>query len=161
MDEGAKAAYDELVRRSREQHLLASCSSLLGWDEQTYMPRGGAEHRGEQLALLAGLHHERATDPKAGELLAEVEGSDVVADPDAPEAANVREMRRSFDRLTKIPRSLVEELARATSRGHQEWVAARHDADFARLRPELETIFTLKRDEARCVGYEDVPYDAL
>jgi carboxypeptidase Taq len=161
MTEGAKAAYDELVRRSREQHLVASCSSLLGWDEQTYMPRGGAGHRGEQLALLAGLHHERATDPKVGELLAEVEGSDVAADPDGPEAANVRETRRAFDRLTKIPRSLVEALARATTRGQQEWVAAKRAADFERFRPALEAILSLKRDEARCVGFDDVPYDAL
>src|SRR5689334_14105449 len=99
-------AYDELVRRSRERALLASCSSLLGWDEQTYMPPGGAEHRGEQMALLAGLHHEKATDPRVGELLGEVEGSELIADPEAPEAANVREWRRHYDRDTKLPRAL-------------------------------------------------------
>ncbi len=59
----AQAAYDELIRRSRELSTLASCSSLLGWDEQTYMPPGGAEHRAAQLGVLAGMHHERATDP--------------------------------------------------------------------------------------------------
>ena len=77
----AQAAYDELIRRSRELSTLASCSSLLGWDEQTYMPVGGSEHRAGQLALLAGLHHEHATDPKIGGLLAEVEGSGLIADP--------------------------------------------------------------------------------
>lgn len=161
MSTTAQAAYDELIRRSRERHLLASCSSLLGWDEQTYMPSGGAEHRGHQLALLAGLHHERATDPKVGELLGEVEGSTLVADPDSPQAANVREFRRSFDRQTKLPRTLVEEMARATSRGQQEWVSAKRDKDFPRLKPALETIFSLKREEARCLGSYDEPYDAL
>src|SRR3954452_22379452 len=104
---GPRAAYDELIRRAREQSLLASCSALLGWDEQTYMPAGGAENRGNQLALLAGLHHERSTDPKGGALLAEVEGSTLVADPESPESANVRELRRSFDRQTRLPRALV------------------------------------------------------
>jgi len=157
----AQAAYDELIRRSRELSTLASCSSLLGWDEQTYMPPGGAEHRAAQLGLLAGMHHERATDPKLGELLGLVESSDLIADPISTTAVNVRELRRSYNRLTKLPRTLVEELARTTSRGHQEWVAARHERNFGRLLPSLETIFALKRQEADCLGYHDVAYDAL
>ena len=71
----SRAAYNELVRRSRERALLSSCSALLGWDEQTYLPRGGAAYRGDQMALLAGLLHERATDPALGDLLGAVEGS--------------------------------------------------------------------------------------
>jgi carboxypeptidase Taq len=156
-----RAAYDQLLRRGRENAVLGSCSAVLGWDEQTYMPPGGAEHRGEQMALLAGLHHERATDPKVGELLAEVEGSDLVSEPDSSEAANVREMRRSFDRLTKLPRTLVEELARAASLAQQEWIVARREDRFEHFRPWLETIVTLKRQQAECLGFEEEIYDAL
>jgi carboxypeptidase Taq len=155
------AAYDELIRCSKEQHLLASCSALLGWDEQTYMPRGGSEYRGNQLALLAGLHHERATSPRIGVLLGELEESELVADPTAPTAANIREIRRTYERLTRLPRLLVEELARTTSHGHQEWVTARQAKDYERLRPALETILKLKREEAQCLGFQDEPYDAL
>src|SRR5262245_60077796 len=137
-------AYEELVRRSRERAVLASCSALLGWDEQTYMPPGGAEHRGGQMALLAGLHHERATDPRLAELLGSAEASDLAADPEAPPAVNLREWRRSYDRATKLPRSLVEELARTTSLAQQEWVVARRERDFGRFRLWLETIVLLK-----------------
>src|SRR5262249_40437944 len=87
-------AYQELLRRSREQVLLDSCSGLLNWDEQTYMPRSGAAHRAQQLALLAGMRHERATDPRIGELLSVLEDSDLLEDPESPEAVNVREWRR-------------------------------------------------------------------
>ena len=144
-------AYEELIRRARELGVLASCSSLLGWDEQTYMPHGGSAHRGNQMALLAGIQHERATDPRIGELLAIVEGSDLVADPDSPAAANVRELRRSYDRRTKLPRDLVEALARTTSLAQQEWVEARRDDAFGRFRPRLEEIIRLKRREAECL----------
>ncbi len=154
-------AYEELIRRSREESLLDSCASLLEWDEETYMPRGGAEHRGDQMALLAGLLHERATDPRVGELLAEVEGSAIVRDPESVAAANIREMRRMYDRSTRLPRSLVEETARTTSLAQREWILARQDADFARFRPWLEKIVALKRCEAEALGYEDVAYDAL
>lgn len=155
------STYDELIRRSREVSLLGSCSALLGWDEQTYMPRGGAEHRGNQMALLAGLQHERATDPRIGELLDELESSDLTSDPESPVRVNVRELRRNYRRATRLPRALVEELARTTSLAQQEWIIARRDSRFSHFRPWLESIVTLKRREAECLGYDDAPYDAL
>lgn len=157
----AQDAYDQLLERSRERSLLESCSALLGWDEQTYMPAGGGEHRGKVSALIAGLHHERATDPKIGDLLDEVEGSDLVADPVAVEAVNVREWRRDFERASKRPRALVEELARVTSQAQQEWVLAKRQDDFPRFRPWLEQILKLKQSEAACLGASESDYDAL
>ena len=146
-----REAYEALIRRSRELATLSSCSSLLGWDEQTYMPPGGAIHRGSQLALLAGLHHERATDPQIADLLTTVEGSTLVSDPDSAEAVNIREMRRGYDRRVRLPRSLIEELARTTSIAQSEWVTARAASDFARFRPWLEKIIHLKRAESACL----------
>src|SRR4029079_13498861 len=84
-------AYEELVRLSRETTLLASCHQLLQWDAEIMMPRAGVQHRGEQMALIAGLAHDRATDPRLGDLLALVEGSSLVSDPQSVEAVNVRE----------------------------------------------------------------------
>jgi carboxypeptidase Taq len=168
MVEDARAAYDDLIRRARELSLLSSCSSLLGWDEQTYMPQGGAAHRADQMALLAGMHHERAIDPRFGELLSAVEGSSLTADPQSETAVNVRELRRSYERRARLPRALVEELARTTSMAQPEWVAARAAADFARFRPWLEKILALKREESACIAATlapgpdgNSPYDPL
>jgi carboxypeptidase Taq len=157
----AQAAYDELIRRTREASLLASCAELLGWDEETYMPRGGVAHRGNQMALLAGLCHERATDPRLGELLGAVEGSPLVHDPESPAAVNVRELRRHYERSVRLPRSLVEETARATSLAQQVWAEARENADYDRLRPWLDKVLSLKRREAECLAGEGGLYDAL
>ncbi|MDR3636653.1 MAG: carboxypeptidase M32 [Isosphaeraceae bacterium] len=157
----AQSAYDQLTRCSREQTLLGSCSALLGWDEQTYMPAGGAQHRGELMAYLAGLHHEKATDPRIGEWLSEAEQSDLVADPVSPAAVNIREWRRSFDRLTRLPRTLVEEMARTTSLAQQEWIEARKGSDFERFRHWLAKIVGLKQREAECLSHGGPLYDAL
>jgi carboxypeptidase Taq len=158
----AEAAYEELIRRSREASLLASCSSLLGWDEQTYMPTGGVEHRSRQMALLAGLHHEKATDPVIGDLLDQLEGTAVVQGADAPAAVNVRELGRNFRRLTRLPRSLVEEMAKTVSVAQQEWIVARSKADYAHFQPWLERIVALKRREAECLSDDGTAsYDAL
>ena len=113
------------------------------------------------MALLAGLHHERATDNVVGDLLEAAEDSTLVAEPDSPEAANLREWRRGYDRITKLPRTLVEEMARTTSIAQQEWVEARKASDFGRFEPWLETIIKLKRQEAACLSTGGDPYDAL
>jgi carboxypeptidase Taq len=154
-------AYDELMRRVREETLLTGIEALLEWDEETYMPPGGVEHRSEQLALVAGLLHERGTDPQVGELLGALEGSALLTDPAAPAAVNVRAIRREYDRFIRLPRTLVEDVARTTALAQKAWADARAASDFARLRPWLERIVALKRREAECVGYADEPYDAL
>jgi carboxypeptidase Taq len=154
-------AYQELLSQSREEALLGSCAALLDWDELTYMPEGGGDSRSEQRAYLAGLEHDRATDKRRGELLACVEGSELVRDVDSAEAVNVREMRRLYDRLVRLPRKLVEELVRATSRGQRQWALARKKCDFARFRPSLEKIIMLKRKEADCLNPTGDPYDTL
>lgn len=154
-----ETVYHELLRRVREEALLGSCAELLGWDEETYMPRGGGPHRGDQMALLAGLCHERATDPRLGELLDQLDGSAPARDPDV--AVNLREIRRTWQRHARLPRTLVEELARTTTLAQQEWTRARQDADFAPFAPWLSRILHLKRQEAECLGYDTIPYDAL
>ena len=157
----AQKAYEELIQRAREESLLASCIELLGWDELTYMPRKGGGQRGEQMALLSGLYHAKTTDPRKRDLLGELEGSRLASDPISVTAVNIREIRRAYRRATRLPRSLVEELARVTTRAQQEWESARRDADFESFRPWLERIVILKRQEAEAVGYDTVPYDAL
>jgi carboxypeptidase Taq len=163
-------AYSELLRRVRESALLESCAGLLGWDERTYMPQGGSVHRADQMALLARLTHEMLTAPKIGELLATVESSVLPSSPaplpdgesgEGDAAANVREIRRQYDRAVKLPNDLVEELARVTTRAQQVWQEARQADDFAAFQPWLEKVVALLRQKAQAIGYKSVPYDAL
>lgn len=157
----AADAYAELVRRGKELGVLNSCAAVLGWDQQTYMPAKGAGLRGDQMAFLAALSHQKATDPKVGELLAAVEGTDLVAAPESDAAANVREWRRGYDRATKLPADLVEEMARVTTQAQQAWEQAKRTNDFPTFRPHLERVVELKRREADAVGYADHRYNAL
>ncbi|HEX6106131.1 MAG TPA: carboxypeptidase M32 [Gemmatimonadales bacterium] len=156
-----KTAYDELIRLAREEAVLASCVDVLEWDEETCLPRAGVAHRSEQLALLAGLLHDRTTDPRVEELLATLEASDLVADPLSPAAVNVRELRRAYDRERRLPRRLVEESARVTALAQQAWADAREASDFPGFRPWLERQLALAREEADAVGYPETRYDAL
>ncbi|MEC7556205.1 MAG: carboxypeptidase M32 [Planctomycetota bacterium] len=154
--------YDALAARLRQTALLRSCGSVLGWDEQTYLPPGGVKHRSEQLALLAGKAHAEATDPGLGDLLAELQAEDL-GDEDGIMAVNVREAKREYDRATCLPRRLVEELSRVTTLSQQAWVKARSEKEFSDFLPWLTQVVELKREEAAAVGFGDdgEPYDAL
>ena len=161
MSHTTSQAYSQLLSETREAALLESCGAVLGWDEQTYMPVGGAEHRSNQLALLAGLAHEKATSPRVGELLQQLEAARDV-EPDSVMAANLREIRRDYDRATRLPKRLVEELSKTTSLSQQAWVAARKQRDFPQFLPWLDKVTKLKREVAQAIGYgRGVPYDAL
>src|SRR5262249_45762936 len=153
----AETAYAELMHRAREDTLLASCAELLTWDEETYLPPGGVAHRANQLALLAGMLHDRATEPCVGELLGELEGSSLLTEATSPAAVNVREIRRDYERQARLPREHIEEEARITTYAEPEWAAARQKSDFTRFQPWLERIVALKRREAELLGYEKTP----
>jgi len=156
-----RQAYEELTRKVKEEAVLASCVEVLGWDEETYIPGAGVAHRAEQQALLAGLLHDRATDPRLGELFAALEGSDLIADPDSAEAVNIRELRRLYDRAVRLPRSLVEELARITSIAQREWVTAYERSDWSYFQPWVEKVLKLKRAEAAALRPDHDLYETM
>lgn len=142
----AARPYDELLAHMREASLLSGTSALLAWDQETYMPAGAGERRAEQMALMAKLAHERATDARIGDWLTASEAS-----ADDAERACVRELRRDHERATRLPASLVTELAATESRAQQAWAAARGASDFAQFQPWLEKIVALQRQKADCL----------
>ena len=154
-------AYAQLIAQQRELAVLQSCSAVLGWDQQTYMPRAGAGFRGEQLALLAKLCHERATTHLVGECLDQL--GDRAYPADSEEAANIHDVRRSYTRQSKLSSRFVEELATVTTLAQEAWLEARATNHFKLFEPHLSAVLKLKREEAQAVG---VPagghlYDAL
>lgn len=157
----AQSAYANLIERCKEISILGSCASLLSWDRETYMPAGGNEHRAAQMACLSGLVHEKFTAPEVGQWLVECEAATLGKDPESDAGANLRELRRDYDKKTKIPRRLVEELARVETLAHNAWVDARKKSQFNLFQPWLEKIVALKREQADCYGFERERYDAL
>ncbi|HYO26456.1 MAG TPA: carboxypeptidase M32, partial [Lacipirellulaceae bacterium] len=132
------AAYDALCAHARETALLASIRGLLDWDERTKMPPAAGAYRAEQGAFLAGEIHKRQTDPRVGEWLAELADSPLSADPHSDAGAIVRQLRRQFEKKTRLPQSLVQELSRTATLGEQKWVEARKADDFGMFQPLLE-----------------------
>jgi len=123
------------------------------------MPPAAAAIRGQQMATVASLAHERFTSPRIEELLRDLEGQALA--PDSFEGALARVTRRDYDRATKVPGAFVEERTRTQNEAHHAWLEARRENDFGTFAPHLERMFDLARRYADLVGYEDHPYDAL
>jgi carboxypeptidase Taq len=151
------STYDQFLTLVRESNLLSSIEALLDWDSETFMPPAGLAARAEQLALVATLAHQRRTDPRLGDLLAALEGRS----EDPLVAANLREVRRTYDRAVKIPSDLVSRIARASALAKDAWGKARADNDFPAFAPHLEELLDLKRQVADLVGFAGERYDAL
>lgn len=160
MNDKARKAYELLIERSRLVATLSSVGSVLGWDQETYMPPEADRHRADQSALIGTLAHTKWTEPEVGEWLDVCEASGNWPDGSS-EAANLREWRRTHDRARKLPEAFVGELARETSLSQQVWVEARKASDFERFAPALERVVALVRRIPEFVGYDELPYDAL
>ena len=78
-------------------------------------------------------------------------------------AANLREIRRDYDRARKLPAELVAEISETTSRALEAWKQSRADADYAAFRPWLTRQLDLNRRKAACYGVPEdgETYDAL
>jgi len=155
----AANTYDEFIQQVRQLGAARAIEQLLDWDQETYMPRRGAESRAAQLELIAGLHHERLTSETIGNLLERLVQRGDADDPAV--ATNVREIRRLRDRAVRIPRRLVEEIARTTALAKEAWAQARQVNSFIQFAPHLEHQVELKRQVADCVGWKNDRYDAL
>lgn len=148
----SKKNYAELCALLREAGTLTSIKSLLGWDQETYMPDGATPGRSEQNALLAAITHERRTSTRVGDLLGACEQDKALTRKGSPEAANLREIRRDYDLATRLPGDLVAAIARTTSQAQHAWKEAREKDDFAMFLPWLDKVMGLLRRKAECYG---------
>ena len=148
-------AYDQLIAFQRQTEALSLVAERLGWDQETMMPRGAADQRGEEMAALEGVLHARRTDPRIADWLE-------AADPaDEDGKAQLRLIRRSFVRATKVPSDLAQKLAQVTSVAQGIWAEARANDRVSDFLPTLQEVIDLRRHEAACLAQGGDLYDAL
>jgi carboxypeptidase Taq len=140
---------------------LSAIFNLLSWDQNTIMPEGAAEGRGEQLATLQGLIHDRWASQDLGDILSVLAAPNVSASFTDADRALVREATRERAHATKLPRGLVEEMARNEANSFEAWRKARANNDFALFAPWLAKTITFQREVADRLGFKKSRYDAL
>lgn len=151
----------EVRTRLQEVADLRGAQAVLGWDQATYMPPGGAADRGQQMATLGRLAHEKFTDPELGKLLDDLQTYEDDQPFESDIASLLRVTRRQYEQSVLVPPSFTAEMAAHAAESYSVWAAARPENDFARTRPYLEKGLDLSRQYADFFpGYEH-PADPL
>jgi carboxypeptidase Taq len=148
-------AYDDLMAFQRQTEALAQVAGRLGWDQETVMPDGSAAQRAEEIGALEGVLHARRTDPRIADWLAAAKA------PDAVGEAQLRQIRRSYERTVKVPAKLAEEIATTMSLAQGVWAECRAREDVAGFLPTLRKVVDLKRAEGAALAAGGDAYDAL
>jgi len=155
------AKFEELKTRLNEIHDFQAAAAVLSWDQQTYMPPGGAQARARQMSTLAKIAHEKFVCDEIGQLLEDLEAELSDLDYESFEASLIRVTRRDYNRQRKLRPELVAKLAKAGALGRVAWEKARQASDFGAFQPNLEEIVDLTIEMAEALGYQDRIYDAL
>jgi carboxypeptidase Taq len=144
-----------------EQSDLRNAAQVLEWDQQTMMPRNGAESRADVLSTLGRVAHEQFIAEETGALL-DAAAAELNGDSDENDgAALVRVVRRDWNKARRVPPELAAELAHGASLGQEAWAKARADDDFKTFAPYLERNLSLARAYVDCFDEFECRYDAL
>ncbi|OQY99708.1 MAG: carboxypeptidase [Candidatus Brocadia sp. UTAMX2] len=152
---------NDLKKRLSEINDINHAVAVLGWDQQTYMPSGGAAARARQLATLSHIAHEKFIDDAIGRLLGELHEYAGGLPYDSDDASLIRVTKRDYDKARRVPSSLVSEIVHASAHAFEAWRKARNESRFSDFAPYLQRNLDLKKHYAKCLGYTDCIYDPL
>ncbi|MFI0434599.1 MAG: carboxypeptidase M32 [Parachlamydiaceae bacterium] len=157
--------YQNICDLSKHARILQGISSILDWDQETYMPPGSAAIRSEQLETMAGLIHQEKTGRKFANALSKLidipTGKLKINNLSSQQIAALREWRRDFIHDTALPAKFVKEFAKISSQAINAWRSAKNENAFQQFAPFLDRIVQMTRQKADYLGYKDHPYDAL
>uniref|UniRef100_A0A7S0JK37 Carboxypeptidase Taq n=1 Tax=Calcidiscus leptoporus TaxID=127549 RepID=A0A7S0JK37_9EUKA len=156
----SESSYSKLKSLLREVSALSEVQSILGYDEQVFMPDGAAASRAAQKGALAKILHDKSTGSEMKEAIEGVRGRE--ADFDDPQIrANIRDAVDSYDKEARKSSALAQREAQLASEANQAWAAARKASDFSLFAEKLTEMFELKKEVVAITrpALKDEPYD--
>jgi len=154
----------ELKTACKTLATLGSVTSVLHWDQETYMPSGSIEFRSEQLALMSSLTHQRQTSPEFEQLLAQFidlktgQANTVLSKTDQKWVQGVH---RDWKMAKALPDAFVQNWAKTSAQSQHTWQAARVKNDFSLFAPLLEKMIGLAKEKASYLNTASTAYDTL
>lgn len=153
------SATQQLEERFKQIASLDAASGILHWDAATMLPDSSGDARGEQLAALAEVSHEKITDPKLAEWFGIAEKEKL----QDWQQVNLAEMKARWQHANALPQKLVSELTKLRLRSEHQWRRAKAESNYAMFLPTFREVIVLTREaaqfKAEALGLS--PYDAL
>ncbi|RYZ28924.1 MAG: carboxypeptidase M32 [Chitinophagaceae bacterium] len=137
---------------------IRAANAVLQWDQETYLPTGGAHFRGQQISTLSEIAHQFFSEEELGNILNELAGR---ADLSAAQKRNVELTLEDYNKNKKYTSAFVRALSEQINKTFHAWIEVRKQNSFASYVNNLDALLQLKKEEAQILGYTHHPYDAL
>ena len=155
-------AYKTLLKEYIHKYfVLYQIESILEWDFETYMPPKGVAQRSEEIAMIATLRHDIIANTQIKDLLKEIKEDPNYSSIDTDKKRDIDLIQRKYDRESKIPRELVEKIAKHTPIAIDAWKKAKKESNFELFKPALDKMIKLTKEKARHLNPNIEPFDAL
>ena len=144
----------ELLEKGKEISLLGKFMTLASWDMETETPEGGMAGLSEMMEYLSGMFYAKVTDPALKAGLEELSTQEL----SVRDAAIVRKMKESFDRMAKIPQDEYMAYQAIMSRSQNIWAKAKRENNFELFKDTLKEIVYY---EKKFAGYNQTTEKSL
>ncbi len=152
---------EDLKKTYKDLTMLISALALMGWDQRTYMPEEGANHRAEAFGFIHSDFFKRATSDEVGNMISNLKSPEVYGSLSLVEKSMVDKADREYRRAKAIPPDLMHRYAVLSTKCERIWETARKRDDFEVFKPHFKELLSIVKEMAGHYGYKDNPYDAL
>lgn len=151
-------SYQKLKNHIKLISDLSKGAGTIAWDMDVMMPPYAATERGEVLSALAGVIHEKQTDPTIKEYIVLSE-NEVHTDWDR---RNLQLIKESYALMQQVPEDLVHKIQIAMTKTTQLWENGKDKNDWDSVQPALDELFQLQKEQSKIFGgvLGLSPYDA-
>jgi len=149
--------YDSYRQQMQRIADVRHASAVLQWDQETYLPPKGAQHRGQQISTLSELAHQLFSADSLGSLLQELL---LKGDLDVFQKRNVELTLEDYTKAKKYSSQFVRQLSEQINKTFHAWIEARRQNDFKTFEGDLAELVKLKKEESEILGYQNHPYNA-
>jgi len=152
-------ALSALKALEAELRCYSHALGCLNYDGETVAPRNSAPARGETMAFLSGIVHEKVTAERTGEILETILAHrDALSLTDRRRAEVLKEQR---DDLTLVPADEFMAYQQLMAEAMQVWHDAKLASDFPAYAPYLDRIVAYNRRFAQRKNANKPAYDVL
>lgn len=153
--------YEKIIEKYNDIQNISHSLSLINWDQSTYMPKNGVLSHAETIETLVRLAHDQTVSDEFYEMLLDATKKDELEKYELFKQKELLKIKKNVEKQRKIPTELASKLAKTTSLAMSTWENAKKTGNDDKFLPLLKEIFTLKKEIADNLGYDEDPYDAL
>ena len=154
-----KESLEFIYKQQKELSVFGGIASLLGWDQMTYMPQGGAEDRSEHISLISTLAHEKVISDTFWKHIEKLTNN--IESLSEKDQIVIKRLRKDVENSRKIPSEFVEKLSKTTTIAYPAWQKARERANYSLFSAHLKRIVDLQKEYCEYINLPGHSYNSL